>query len=184
MNQNINVVLTKICDYDILHIIVGKRMSDINFIKAIKIDSESEFICFILCSVAKYLKEEIIFDSVLASVIELSLPNNTISRAELDDMYCDVWSKMTEHDFDKIALEHYDCKENWVNDNLKADAIFKCVILQFRNEMIANAVVHFNAGNDSELLELLRYNSGYSKILKAITIRSNEFAAKYNEKWC
>ena len=179
MDKAINGVVMKICNYDDLHGLVLERMNQINSVVT-KTESDGELTPFLLNSVAKLLKKEVTFSSVLTSVIELSLPNRAIDRAMMDDMYLDERAKMTEHDFDQIALDHYDCKDNWLCDNLKDDAIMKCTILQFRIEMIAAVALHFNSGADADLLEKLQSGPDHSEMLKAMNDISSEFAQRFS----
>ena len=180
MNEAINEVLTKTCSYDDLSGLVLERMNQIHSSGA-RSESDSELVHFLLNSVAKLLKKEATFSSVLTAVIELSLPNMAIERAMLDDMYQDERAKMTEHSFDKIALDHYDCKDNWLSLDLKDDAMMKCLILQFRVEMIAAVALHFNSGADADLLQRLQASSDGSEMLKAIAAASSEFAQRMKD---
>ena len=183
MDKAVRDVLTKTCNYDDLHNLVLEKMKQINIIVSIKAESEAELVHFLLNSVAAILKKKLVFSSVLTSVVELGLPENAITRSVLDHMYRDVSSKMTEHDFDKIALDHYDNKDNWLCDNLKDDAILKCIILKFCIEITADLAVHFNSGGDAELLEKLKADPDHSLMLQAINEISSEYAVKFRSMW-
>jgi hypothetical protein len=87
---------------------------------------------------------------------------------------------MTEHDFDKIVLDHYDCSDNRLCDNLRDDATLKCIILQFRVEMIAAFVLYLNSGVDADLLEELQSCSDSSVVLRKIAEVSSEYAQRFS----
>ena len=182
METDIRTVLNQICDYDDLHTRVLEKMMDINAVLTIKADYGSDSVHFILNCLADLLKHELIVGSAFSSVIELNLPDNA-NKPMLDEMYADVKSKMTEHDYDKIAIDHYDDISKRLYENLREDAIFKCVMLNFKVEMIADAAIHFNSGADRELLEKLQAEADHSKVLASIASMSHEFALKFSSTW-
>ena len=179
MDRAMNTVIAKTCDFDELYKLVLEEMKQINTVISTKTGSEDETLNFLLSNVAMQLEKESYFGTALWSIIHSAISNKTMSRSALNKCFNEGFSKKTVDDLRKIAVEHYDNKNNWIYDNPKDDAIMKCIILKFRVEMIANVAVHFNFGGDTDLLKKLQSDTDGFKMLKAITAISSKHASKF-----
>lgn len=178
MDEAIDAIIYKTCVFGELYPLVLEDMKQINTVIATQSESVN-VLNFLLSNVAMLLEKESHFGTALWSIVHSAITNKTLSRDKLNSVFNESFSKKTLDDLKKIALEHYDNKNNWIYSDPKDDAIMKCILLKFRVEMIANVAIHFNFGGDLDLLKKLHSDSDHFRALKSITNVSNIYASKF-----